>query len=380
MGCGVADGAERDIAQAQQVQSVRRQAAQTWFLGIIAFAVVLFLLVQAKFILISLVIAIILFSLTVDAINWVAGVQFGRLRIPLSLAAIVAFSMIAAGLFVIAALVVSQANTVVMSVIVYADQVQRAVIDLAGIFGPEAQAAARGMLRQVEIAPWLRGAAGQAGQVVSATILITLFVGFLFAERIRFSTKLVNLFGDADRAARAERIVGSIIHRINRYLLVKTLVSVVTALLVWAVARFFGLELAGPLAILTFVLNYIPNVGSIAATVIGALIAFVQFGDPWFALGILGIITAIQFTVGQVIDPLLLGRALRLSSFGIIVSLAFWAAVWGVAGMFLAVPIMVAIMIVSSHIPALRPMAVILSREGLPDTDLDLAGRVSRKG
>ena len=77
--------------------------------------------------------------------------------------------------------------------------------------------------------------------------------------------------------------------------------------------------------------------------------------------------------VGQVIDPLMLGRALRLSSFGIIASLAFWAVVWGVPGMFLAVPIMVSVMIVCSHIPGLRPVAVLLSREGLPDTELSLS-------
>ncbi|MFN6979568.1 MAG: AI-2E family transporter, partial [Gemmobacter sp.] len=71
----MADGADRDHAA---VQAVRRGAAQTWFLGVIALGVVLFMLVQAQFILISLVIAIILFSLTVDAINWVAGVRFGR--------------------------------------------------------------------------------------------------------------------------------------------------------------------------------------------------------------------------------------------------------------------------------------------------------------
>jgi hypothetical protein len=61
---------------------------------------------------------------------------------------------------------------------------------------------------------------------------------------------------------------------------------------------------------------------------------------------------------------------LRLSSFGIIISLAFWAAVWGIPGMFLAVPIMVAVMIVCSHIPGLRAVAVLLSREGLPDMEL----------
>ena len=64
--------------------------------------------------------------------------------------------------------------------------------------------------------------------------------------------------------------------------------------------------------------------------------------------------------------------------FGIIISLAFWGALWGIAGMFLAVPIMVATMIVCSHIPAARPVAVLLSREGLPE--IEEAGTVPDEG
>jgi AI-2 transport protein TqsA len=70
-----------------------------------------------------------------------------------------------------------------------------------------------------------------------------------------------------------------------------------------------------------------------------------------------------------VIDPMLMGGRCGVSSFGIIISLAFWGAVWGVPGMFLAVPIMVATMIVCSHIPSARPVAILLSREGLPEID-----------
>jgi predicted PurR-regulated permease PerM len=77
----------------------------------------------------------------------------------------------------------------------------------------------------------------------------------------------------------------------------------------------------------------------------------------------------VQFAIGNLIDPILLGQALRLSSFGIILSLAFWGAVWGIPGMFLSVPIMVAMMIVLARIPALRPVAILLSREGLPDDE-----------
>ena len=77
----------------------------------------------------------------------------------------------------------------------------------------------------------------------------------------------------------------------------------------------------------------------------------------------------IQFVNGNIIDPMMMGRALRLSSFGIIISLAFWSAVWSIPGMFLSVPIMVMLLVVCSHIPALRPIAILLSREGLPDNE-----------
>jgi predicted PurR-regulated permease PerM len=344
---------------------------QTWFLGIIAFGVILFLLVQARFVLISLAIAIILFSLTSDVITTVGRFRIGRLRIPPGLASVVALLMIASGLLALSALVLSQANTVVQTVLLYAEPTQLAVARLFWWLGDDAERAVLASVQQVRIGDYLRTAAGQAGNVLSATVLIILFVGFLFAERIWFGAKLTNLLvGDTERAARIERIIGSIIHRVNRYLLVKTLISAMTGLLAYGVARAFGLDLAAPIGVLTFVLNYIPNVGSIVATVAGTLVGYVQTGDVVLTLGLLAALTAVQFALGQVLDPLLLGRALRLSSFGIIISLAFWAAVWGIPGMFLAVPIMVAVMIVCSHIPGLRAVAVLLSREGLPDMEL----------
>ncbi|MDO5706394.1 MAG: AI-2E family transporter, partial [Paracoccus sp. (in: a-proteobacteria)] len=115
------------------------------------------------------------------------------------------------------------------------------------------------------------------------------------------------------------------------------------------------------------VFNFIPSVGSIVATVIAFLLAFVLSGDLTLAVIVGAACTALQFVIGNILDPMLLGQTLRLSSFGIIISLAFWGSVWGVPGMFLAVPIMVALMIVCAHIPWLQPVAIMLSREGLPE-------------
>jgi predicted PurR-regulated permease PerM len=353
--------------KAQDFRRVRA-AAQI----IIAFAVVLFLLVQARFLLISLATAIILFSLTSDAISSIARVRIGPARIPNWMASITALALMSAILLSLSAIILSQANTVLSTTIAYADRAPEALAAAVGWLGPEAKEAVRQAVATFDVAGYLRAIAGQAGSLMQGTVLVILFVGFLFAERVWFDTKLESLLGDKAQADRAGRIIGSIIHRVNYYLLVKTLVSGITGLMVYGVARLFELDLAGALGILAFVLNYIPAIGSIVATVLVALVTFVQLGDGTLTLVIFAIVGAIQFLNGNVIDPMLMGRALRVSSFGIIISLAFWGAVWGIPGMFLAVPIMVGAMIVCSHVPGLRPLAVLLSREGLPETEEEL--------
>jgi len=243
------------------------------------------------------------------------------------------------------------------------------VASLFSLMGPKTEAAILNSMQSVDLTSSLRRIAGQAGSLTQGTVLVILFVGFLFGERIWFGTKLSNFVGDPERAARIGRIISSIIHRVNYYLLVKAVISAITGGMVFLLAAFFKLELAVALGILTFVLNFIPNVGSIVATGFVALVAHVQLGDPTTTIVIFVITGAIQFLNGNVIDPLLMGRALRLSAFGIILSLAFWGAVWGIPGMFLSVPIMVMLLVVCSHVPALRPIAILLSREGLPESE-----------
>ena len=359
-------------ATARRSDTGQYSRIQTIALIIIAFAVVLFLLVQAQFLLVSLATAIVLFSLTSDAINFIARLQVGPFRIPNWLASIAALMLISAVLLTLTSIILSQVNTVLSTALAYTERAPFAVAALFSWLGDDIEASILSTFRTSEISGYLRQIAAQAGNLLQATVLVILFVGFLFAERIWFDTKLTNFFRDETQAKHVSRIIGSIIHRVNYYLLVKTAVSIVTGLMVFGVCKLFALELAVAMGILTFVLNYIPNIGSIVSTIVVALIAFVQLEDPSMTLAIFLIVTSIQFLNGNVIDPMLMGHALRLSSFGIIINLAFWAAVWGIPGMFLSVPIMVALMIICSHIPELRGLAVLLSREGLPDTERDL--------
>lgn len=351
---------------------------QTTALVIIAFAVILFLLVQARFVLTSLAAAIILFSLTSDVINFIARQRIGPFRIPNTLASIVALVLISAALLALSSILLAQVNTVLVTTLSYTERAPSAVASLFSWLGEDSETAIFNALRSINMSNSLRTAASQASSIIQATVIIILFVGFLFAERIWFETKLHNLVTDADKAERVGKIIQSIIHRVNYYLLVKTVISAITGGLIYVLAAAFKLELATSLGIITFVLNFIPNVGSIVATALIALVTHVQIGEPTITFVVFAIAATIQFINGSIVEPMLMGRALRLSSFGIILSLAFWGAVWGIPGMFLSVPIMVMLLVVCSHVPQLRPIAVLLSREGLPETEQMLDQPIDR--
>nr|WP_272011176.1 AI-2E family transporter [Roseovarius sp. ZX-A-9] len=364
--------AEKDRMSGTLGESEKYARVRTGALVIIAFAVVLFLLVQARFLLISLAVAIILFSLTSDVIRLIARQRIGRFGVPNWLASITALLLISTALLLLSSILLAQLNTVLSTTLSYAARAPSAVASLFAWMGEDVERAVLGSLNSFELSNYVRTAAGQAGNLMQGTVLVILFVGFLFAERIWFDTKMSNFFSDQTQAERANKIIISIIHRVNYYLLVKTAVSLITGAMIYAVAIFFGIELAMSLGILTFILNYIPNIGSIIATGMVALVGYVETGDATTTALLFVITGAIQFMNGNVIDPWMMGRALRLSSFGIIMSLAFWGAVWGIPGMFLSVPIMVMLLVICSHIPSLRQVAVLLSREGLPEGEREL--------
>ncbi len=347
-----------------------RSRVQLALQGVIAFAVLMFLLVQASFVLISLAIALILFSLMTQAINSISRLRIGRYRVAEWVATICAFLLISSTLLALSGIVVAQVNKVLSTSLKYTDDAQRAVAQVFSWLGADVQGAVLDSMRTIGIPGYMGAVAGQAGNILSASVLIILFVAFLFAERFWFPAKLVILFGDERRAARVRALISSIMHRVNYYLLVKTGVSAVTGLMVYVVMLIFGLEFATAMGILSFILNFLPSIGSIIATVLVALVTYLELGSLASALAVFLIIGVIQFVNGNLIDPMLLGRTLQMSSLGIIISLAFWGAVWGVAGMFLAVPMMLAVMMTCARIPVLRPVAIMLSREGLLDDDV----------
>ena len=138
-----------------------------------------------------------------------------------------------------------------------------------------------------------------------------------------------------------------------------------------------GVDFAAFWGFLIFLLNYIPTIGSLLGVVFPSVLALVQFGTYTEPLIVLGACSAIQMTIGNFIEPRAMGSTLNVSPLVVILSLVVWGTIWGVVGMFLSVPITVALIIIFASFPATRPIAIILSRDGQVDVPANAGGEAS---
>ncbi|WP_407520475.1 AI-2E family transporter [Methylobacterium oryzisoli] len=148
--------------------------------------------------------------------------------------------------------------------------------------------------------------------------------------------------------------------KLRRFMLVRTLMSAMTGVLVWAFAAFAGLDLAPEWGVIAFAFNYIPVIGPLVATVLPTLYAMAQFASWEMGLTLFLGLNLIQFLVGSYLEPRVAGSALSLSPFMILFSVFFWTFLWGIAGAFIGVPIMIAIVTMCEQHPASRWVADLL--------------------
>jgi AI-2 transport protein TqsA len=217
-------------------------------------------------------------------------------------------------------------------------------------------------------------AANSLSGLVGDIVLIFIYVAFLYVTSATFSRKLDRIFvrpGDRDRA----RVIGAEIRRtMEQYLWVQTALSIITTSLTYVTLLIIGLDNALFWAVVIFVLNYIPTIGSIIATVLPAIFALVQPvwpawmpNDPLLCALIVFLgISVWQFAIGNFLSPRMTSNSLNLSALVVLLSLAVWGALWGPAGMFLSAPLTVLVMIVLAQIPGARWIAVLMSADGNP--------------
>jgi predicted PurR-regulated permease PerM len=197
----------------------------------------------------------------------------------------------------------------------------------------------------------LRGVAA----VVSNLLLVVLTIIFIYIEAAGIPAKLEAAFGGSGTLVRLEKIQ----REINHYLGIKTLISLVTGVLIGTAMTIIGVDFPVLWGTLAFLLNYIPNLGSILSAIPPMLLAAVQLG--WAgALAVALVFAVVNMTLGSLIEPYLMGRRLGLSPLVIFLSLIFWGWVWGPVGMLLSVPITMVLKITLDNSKDLQWLAVLL--------------------
>lgn len=207
----------------------------------------------------------------------------------------------------------------------------------------------------------LLGTLGSFLTFLGKLLMVFVFVVFILAGRDKLPARIATALAE-ERAIYVNRMVASINRQVQKYLAVKTLVSLLTGALATSILLLFGVDFALLLGFLTFILNYIPSIGSIIATILAVLIAFFQFGNSLVPVWILILLGLIQTVIGNFLDPKLMGRSLDLSPLLVLFSLIFWGWLWGIAGMFLAVPLLAVIKIIFENVPSLKFLAVLMSK------------------
>lgn len=210
----------------------------------------------------------------------------------------------------------------------------------------------------------IAGAIGQfaasAGSFLFTFAMIIVYVGFLLAEQPSLPEKLARLQQDATRREEASQVIRAVVRQVQAYLGVCTLLSAVMAAVTYALLASMHVSFAGFWALVLFIATYIPTIGAVAV-LLPALMALLQFGSLAPFLAVVIVLGVLHFVLANIVSTVLLGRTLNLSPLGIILSLSFWGLIWGISGLFLAVPITGAFAIVCRHIGALNWIAIALA-------------------
>lgn len=200
---------------------------------------------------------------------------------------------------------------------------------------------------------------------ISSSIWTILFYTiFILLESIYFEKKLELMIWDIWKREEIKQVLKKIEEDVKWYFFIKTFVSFLTAFISYIIMYSFWLNFAAFWALLIFILNFVPNIGSIIAVLFPILLSFVQNGF-WFysSITLTILLITIQMIIWNIVEPKMMWNRLNLSPLIIIISLSFWWYLWGIIGMLLSVPLVVIMNIILSKFEQTKPVAIFLSEK-----------------
>jgi predicted PurR-regulated permease PerM len=200
---------------------------------------------------------------------------------------------------------------------------------------------------------------GHLQGILSFTVVTLVFLVFGLLEVETVARQLGRMAGEtAPALLRAGALTAK---KFRTYMMVRTVMSVLTGLCVWGFAYFMGLDLAAEWGVIAFVLNYIPFLGPLVATLFPTIFAILQFGSWQLAIIVFLCLNLIQTISGSFIEPQIAGASVAVSSFMILLAVFFGSFLWGIPGAFIGVPVLIAALTICQQFPGSRWVANLLS-------------------
>jgi predicted PurR-regulated permease PerM len=325
---------------------------------------ILFLLFIGEKFFIPLLIAICLWYLIITLADSFKIFKIGSNRI--SHVAAVIMSIVT--LIIVFSVFMALVNNNIARVITLAPEYQHKAMLVANSFmtrlGVQESFGFGEMINSVDTESIVFGITNLFKTIASYTGIVLIYTLFLLLEYRMFGKKIKYIFTDKKKYKSFMKSLEKINQDIRTYVKIKTSSSLITAVLSFIVMAAVRVDLAVFWALLIFILNFIPTIGSIIAVSFPILLSVVQF-DSWLPTIILSIfLVSIQIVIGNILEPRFMGKSLNLSPLVIILSLSIWGSIWGIVGMFLCIPIMVILNIILAKFDKTRGLAVMFSARG----------------
>ncbi|MCA1756747.1 MAG: AI-2E family transporter [Bacteroidales bacterium] len=247
----------------------------------------------------------------------------------------------------------------------YEKNIDKITASVNNTFGIDAMSMLSELVRDARFTSILTQTISAITGLFGKSFLVMLYLLFLLLEERTFPSKLTSMYPDKSKREQMGVMIKKIDSSISYYLGIKTMISLMTGAASFIVLLIIGVEAPLFWAFLIFILNYIPTIGSLVATLFPTIFALFQFGEFTPALLIFTIVSGIQLLFGNLIEPRIMGNSLNISPLVVFLTLAMWGMIWGIAGMLLSVPITVMLIIIMSEFEGTRPVAILLSRRGV---------------
>lgn len=323
-----------------------------------------FILIIGKNLLIPFVFALLLWFIVKQIRYLMNRITFVKTKIPVWVKNLFSFLMIFAVLNFIINIVFTNLRILANSYDKYLVNVDLLINNINETFNIDLMESIKTYFEDFDFGSAIFSFLDYSSNLLGTAFMVIVYALFIIIEESSFKKKLKKVFPDSQQFENTYSLIEKVEGSVSRYLGLKTLICLSTGILSYIVLLIIGVDFPVFWAFLIFLFNYIPIIGSYVATLLPVIFSLLQFGNFTPGLLVLILVGTIQIIIGNFIDPRVMGNSVNLSPLVIILSLAFWGAIWGITGMFLSVPIMAVVIIAFSKMPRYRSVAILMSGNG----------------